>query len=257
VAPSRASPHQPSSVVVDDHCQVPVVGGVCPARWRADGTYRTVGPCSGQFARRASASRNTSIVPVSRPRQRLRSSPRSYHGARAPHRLHRPRDARRGRTCKITTSSSSWNSTSSRTASSTHSRAPEAGVSHAYSALQFLTLDKPETRATAACGRSGRSTTHGSVTRVPFAHGNRRCPSWCASPGSNISPRLHARSTRATARPQAGTFALVKRLLERFASLMDDVIELFPGGCDCASQHGAGGHHVLYRKAKSQSNSYL
>jgi hypothetical protein len=50
---------------------------VCPAPCRAHATATTVGPCSGQSTRGASASTNIRAGPTSRARQRRRPSPRS------------------------------------------------------------------------------------------------------------------------------------------------------------------------------------
>src|SRR6476661_3822142 len=71
---------------------------VCPAPCRAQGTCRTVGPCTGQLTRGASASTKTWMVPISNPRHRRRPCPRSYQEAVEPQVPHRPRLARRGRT---------------------------------------------------------------------------------------------------------------------------------------------------------------
>ena len=60
-----------------NHATVSSKPKVCPAVCRAHGTATTVGPCSGQFTRGASASRDTRTVPQSSPRQRRRPSPRS------------------------------------------------------------------------------------------------------------------------------------------------------------------------------------
>src|SRR5664280_2862653 len=86
---------------------------VWPAPWRAQGTWATVGPCSGQLTRRESACRWHTRVPRSSARQFRRPSPWSYPGARRPHRPHRRFVERRGRTWTTTESASSSKSTAS------------------------------------------------------------------------------------------------------------------------------------------------
>lgn len=78
-------------------------------------------PATGMSRPRSSppASRNTRMVPRSRPRHRRRPSPRSYQPALAPQLPHRPRPARRGRTWATRTCAWSSNSTSSTTVFST------------------------------------------------------------------------------------------------------------------------------------------
>ena len=86
---------------------------VWPAPWRAHGTWATMGPCSGHDTLGASDSRKHITVPRSSPRHRRRPSPRSYSGARTPHRPHRRLESRRGRTWATTASVSSSMSTDS------------------------------------------------------------------------------------------------------------------------------------------------
>jgi len=93
---------------------------VCPASWRAQGTWATTTPCCGQDTRGESASRNVWITPRSNARNRRRSPrPWSYPRQRRRHRPHRPRCRATGRTETTTTPSSSSNSTSSTTVFST------------------------------------------------------------------------------------------------------------------------------------------
>ena len=127
---------------------------VCPAWWRAHGTATTVGPCSGQHTRGASASKTTCTVPQSRPRHRRRPSPRSYQGALRPQRPQRRDTPLRGRTRATTSvSPSAFPPRTPRTrclrspCAYRHPAAP-AITSHCARRcllLWFLTFDKPET----------------------------------------------------------------------------------------------------------------
>jgi hypothetical protein len=92
---------------------------VCPASCRAQGTAITVGPCTGQATRGASASRKTFVVPWSRARQRRRPRPRSYQWLRRWQTPQRRRSRAAGRTRATIASADSSKTTSSITVRST------------------------------------------------------------------------------------------------------------------------------------------
>ena len=148
-----------------------VTGAVASPRHR--GHRRPMG--RGSCTRGASASRNTRIVPRSRARHRRRPSPRSYPGARRPHRPQRPRGFAFGRTDTTTASAASSKSTPSTTV--------RVNPRHRCHTLVFRTpslppcfepSDSPKRKKQAGCDRgSPHPATHGSVRRaetVPPRH---------------------------------------------------------------------------------------
>lgn len=160
IAPTlRQATRISSTTALFEHCTasqatVSSKARVCPAPWRAQGTWVTVTPWTGQFTRGASASRKHRSSPTSRARHRRRPWPRSYQGARRPHCPQRRAAPLDGRTATVTVPDASSTSTRSTTV-----RAKPSSRCHTLvfrTPLALLVLDRQtaqKPRKQAGCAR--------------------------------------------------------------------------------------------------------